>query len=151
MIKIICLGKIKENYFNLAIEEYKKRLNKYTKLEIIELNDEKDDDVKSCLQKEKDNILNHIKEKDNLVILDILGCEYTSVEFSKFLEKELTNNSNITFLIGSSNGLSDEIKKLTNKKISFSKLTFPHQLFRIILLEQIYRAFKIINHETYHK
>ena len=141
MIKIICLGKIKENYFNLAIEEYKKRLNKYTKLEIIELNDEKDDDVKSCLQ----------KEKDNLVILDILGCEYTSVEFSKFLEKELTNNSNITFLIGSSNGLSDEIKKLTNKKISFSKLTFPHQLFRIILLEQIYRGFKIINNESYHK
>ena len=129
MIKIICLGKIKENYFNLAIEEYKKRLNKYTKLEIIELNDEKDDDIKSCLQKEKDNILNHIKEKDNLVILDILGCEYTSVEFSKFLEKELTNN----------------------KKISFSKLTFPHQLFRIILLEQIYRGFKIINNESYHK
>ena len=115
MIKIICLGKIKENYFNLAIEEYKKRLNKYTKLEIIELNDEKDDDIKSCLQKEKDNILNHIKEKDNLVILDILGTEYTSVEFSKFLEKELTTNSNITFLIGSSNGLSEEIKKLTNK------------------------------------
>lgn len=141
MIKIICLGKIKENYFNLAIEEYKKRLNKYTKLEIIELNDEKDDDIKSCLQ----------KEKDNLVILDILGTEYTSVEFSKFLEKELTNNSNITFLIGSSNGLSDEIKKLTNKKISFSKLTFPHQLFRIILLEQIYRGFKIINNESYHK
>lgn len=139
MIKIICLGKIKENYFNSAIEEYKKRLNKYTKLEIIELNDE------------KDNILNHIKEKDNLVILDILGCEYTSVEFSKFLEKELTNNSNITFLIGSSNGLSEEIKKLTNKKISFSKLTFPHQLFRIILLEQIYRGFKIINNESYHK
>ncbi len=141
MIKIICLGKIKENYFNLAIEEYKKRLNKYTKLEIIELNDEKDDDIKSCLQ----------KEKDNLVILDILGTEYTSVEFSKFLEKELTTNSNITFLIGSSNGLSDEIKKLTNKKISFSKLTFPHQLFRIILLEQIYRGFKIINNESYHK
>lgn len=113
MIKIICLGKIKENYFSSAIEEYKKRLNKYTKLEIIELNDEKDDDVKSCLQKEKDNILNHIKEKDNLVILDILGCEYTSVEFSK--------------------------------------LTFPHQLFRIILLEQIYRGFKIINNESYHK
>ena len=120
MIKIICLGKIKENYFNFAIEEYKKRLSKYTKLEIIELNDEKDDDIKSCLQKEKDNILNHIKEKDNLVIL-----------FKKLL-----------FL---------KSKKLTNKKISFSKLTFPHQLFRIILLEQIYRGFKIINNESYHK
>ena len=149
--EIVVSKNSRNNVVVMSMEEYKKRLNKYTKLEIIELNDEKDDDIKSCLQKEKDNILNHIKEKDNLVILDILGTEYTSVEFSKFLEKELTTNSNITFLIGSSNGLSDEIKKLTNKKISFSKLTFPHQLFRIILLEQIYRGFKIINNESYHK
>ena len=145
MIKIICLGKIKEKYVNDAIKEYEKRLSKYTKLEIIELNDEKDNDIKVCLQKEKVSILNHIKEKDNIIILDIEG------EFSNFLEKELTINSNITFLIGSSNGLDEEIKKLTNKKISFSRLTFPHQLFRIILLEQIYRSFKIINNETYHK
>lgn len=151
MIKIICLGKIKEKYFNDAIKEYEKRLSKYTKLEIIELNDEKDNDIKVCLQKEKVSILNHIKEKDNIIILDIEGKEYTSLEFSNFLEKELTINSNITFLIGSSNGLDEEIKKLTNKKISFSKLTFPHQLFRIILLEQIYRSFKIINNEAYHK
>ena len=135
MIKIICLGKIKEKYFNDAIKEYEKRLSKYTKLEIIELNDEKDNDIKVCLQKEKVSILNHIKEKDNIIILDIEGKEYTSLEFSNFLEKELTINSNITFLIGSSNGLDEEIKKLTNKKISFSRLTFPHQLFRIILLE----------------
>lgn len=151
MIKIICLGKIKEKYFNDAIKEYEKRLSKYTKLEIIELNDEKDNDIKVCLQKEKVSILNHIKEKDNIIILDIEGKEYTSLEFSNFLEKELIINSNITFLIGSSNGLDEEIKKLTNKKISFSKLTFPHQLFRIILLEQIYRSFKIINNEAYHK
>lgn len=151
MIKIICLGKIKEKYFKDAIKEYEKRLSKYTKLEIIELNDEKDNDIKVCLQKEKVSILNHIKEKDNIIILDIEGKEYTSLEFSNFLEKELTINSNITFLIGSSNGLDEEIKKLTNKKISFSRLTFPHQLFRIILLEQIYRSFKIINNETYHK
>lgn len=151
MIKIICLGKIKEKYVNDAIKEYEKRLSKYTKLEIIELNDEKDNDIKVCLQKEKVSILNHIKEKDNIIILDIEGKEYTSLEFSNFLEKELTINSNITFLIGSSNGLDEEIKKLTNKKISFSRLTFPHQLFRIILLEQIYRSFKIINNETYHK
>lgn len=151
MIKIICLGKIKEKYFKDAIKEYEKRLSKYTKLEIIELNDEKDNDIKVCLQKEKVSILNHIKEKDNIIILDIEGKEYTSLEFSNFLEKELTINSNITFLIGSSNGLDEEIKILTNKKISFSRLTFPHQLFRIILLEQIYRSFKIINNETYHK
>ena len=151
MIKIICLGKIKEKYVNYAIKEYDKRWSKYTKLEILELNDEKDNDIKVCLQKEKVSILNHIKEKDNIIILDIEGKEYTSLEFSNFLEKELTINSNITFLIGSSNGLDEEIKKLTNKKISFSRLTFPHQLFRIILLEQIYRSFKIINNETYHK
>ena len=151
MIKIITVGQIKEKYLQDAIKEYKKRLSKYTKLEIIELNDEKDNDIKVCLQKEKVSILNHIKEKDNIIILDIEGKEYTSLEFSNFLEKELTINSNITFLIGSSNGLDEEIKKLTNKKISFSRLTFPHQLFRIILLEQIYRSFKIINNETYHK
>ena len=96
-------------------------------------------------------ILKHISEKDNIVILDIKGKEYTSEEFATFINKELTLNSNITFIIGSSHGLDEEIKKLTNKKISFSHLTFPHQLFRVILLEQIYRAFKILNNETYHK
>ena len=151
MIKIICLGSIKENYLNEAITEYKKRLSKYTKLEIIELKDEKDESVKEALSKEKDKILKTITEKDNIVLLDINGKEYTSEDFSEFINKELTYNSNITFIIGSSNGLDEEIKNLTNKKVSFSKLTFPHQMFRLILLEQIYRSFKIINNETYHK
>ena len=149
MIKIICLGTIKEKYLTEAIKEYTKRLSKYTKLEIIELKDEKDD--ANPLKKEKDNILKHINPKDNIVILDIKGKEYTSEEFASFINKELTNNSNITFIIGSSNGLDDDIKNLTNKKVSFSKLTFPHQLFRVMLLEQIYRSFKILNNETYHK
>ncbi len=151
MIKIICLGKIKEKYFLEAINEYQKRLSKYTKLEIIELDDYKDNDIKVCLKQEKELILNQLKEKDNLIILDINGKELDSVEFSNFINKELINNSNLTFLIGSSNGLDEEIKKLTSKKISFSKLTFPHQLFRILLLEQLYRGFKILNNETYHK
>lgn len=149
MIKIICLGNIKETYLKEALQEYQKRISKYTKLEIIELRDEKD--TANPLKKEKENILKHISEKDNIVILDIKGKEYTSEEFATFINKELTLNSNITFIIGSSYGLDEEIKKLTNKKISFSHLTFPHQLFRVILLEQIYRAFKILNNETYHK
>lgn len=151
MIKIICLGKIKEKFYKDAILEYKKRLSKYTKLEIIEIEDLKDKQIDSCLKKEGSLILKAIKEKDNIVILDITGKTYTSEEFSSYINKELAQNSNITFIIGSSNGLDEEIKNLTNKKISFSKMTFPHQLFRIILLEQIYRSFKIINNESYHK
>ena len=151
MIKIICLGSIKEKYLVEAINEYTKRLSKYTKLEIIELKDEKDDIPKQALLKEKQKILNAITEKDNLVLLDIQGKEYTSETFSEFVSKELTYNSNITFVIGSSNGIDDDLKKMIKKRISFSKLTFPHQIFRLILLEQIYRSFKIINNETYHK
>ena len=149
MIKIICLGNIKEDYLKDAIKEYQKRLSKYTKIEIIELKDEKD--TSNPLKKEKDNILKHINDKDNLIILDIKGKQLTSEEFAKFINNELTTHSNVTFIIGSSTGLDEEIKQLTNKKISFSNLTFPHQLFRVILLEQIYRSFKILNNETYHK
>lgn len=149
MIKIICLGSIKEKYIKEAIEDYKKRLSKYTKLEIVELKDESDDS--NPLKNEKDKILKHLNPKDNIVILDINGKQYTSEDFARFINKEIALYSNITFIIGSSNGLDEEIKKLTNKKISFSKFTFPHQLFRVILLEQIYRSFKIINNESYHK
>ncbi len=149
MIKIICLGSIKEEFFKEAIKEYQKRLSKYTKLQIIELKDEKDGI--NPLKKEKENIIKHINDKDNVIILDIKGKEVTSEEFAYFINNELTNYSNMTFIIGSSNGLDEEIKDLTTKKISFSHLTFPHQLFRIILLEQIYRGFKILNNEKYHK
>ena len=151
MIKIICLGKIKEQFFKDAENEYIKRITKYSKIDLIELPDEKDTNIQQCLKKESENILKHLKEKDNVIILDINGTQKTSEEFSKMINEELTNNSNITFIIGSSNGLDEKIKKLTNKKISFSKMTFPHQMFRIILLEQIYRGFKIINNESYHK
>lgn len=151
MIKIICIGKIKEKYLKDAIEDYKKRLSKYTKLEIIELKDEANPNPKIALEQEKEKIKNHLKETDNIVLLDIKGKEYTSEELAQFINKELTYQSNITFIIGSSHGLDEEIKKLTTKKISFSPLTFPHQLFRVILLEQIYRSFKILNNETYHK
>lgn len=151
MIKIICLGKIKEKFFTEAIKEYEKRITKYTKITILELEDAKDTDVNYALKHETELIKKHLTPKDNIVILDIKGTQQDSIQFSKFITNELAHKSNITFIIGSSNGLSEEIKNLANTKISFSNLTFPHQLFRIILLEQIYRAFKIENNETYHK
>ncbi len=150
MIKIICLGKIKESYLCEAIKDYQARLSKYTKLEIIELKDETGS-PKEILKKESIEIKKHLTDKDNIIILDIDGKSLNSEEFSKLINDELTYNSNITFIIGSSYGLDNEIKKLTNKIISFSHLTFPHQLFRVLLLEQIYRSFKIINNESYHK
>lgn len=150
MIKIICSGKIKENYLKDAIAEYSKRISKYDKLEIIELPDY-DYDLKKTLQKEKENILKNINLKDYNILLDLNGKSYTSLELADKLDKVRITNSNITFIIGGSYGVDDEIKKIVNERISFSKLTFPHQLFRVILLEQIYRCFKIINHEEYHK
>ncbi len=145
MIKIICLGKLKEDYLNLLVEDYLKRILKYHKIEMIELKDEND------LGKEASNIEKYIGVNDYVVTLEIEGKSYTSLEFAQMLDKTFINYSTITFIIGSSLGLDEKIKNLSNLKLSFSKLTFPHGLFRGILLEQIYRAFKINNHETYHK
>ena len=150
MIKIICVGKIKEKFFKEALEEYKKRLTRYTKIEIIEVLDSSIENIELCLEQEKNSISKYINDKDYLIALDIHGKEFTSVELSQHIENTLIKNSNITFIIGGSNGISTEIKDKCHL-ISFSKLTFPHQLFRIILLEQIYRSFKIINNESYHK
>ncbi len=151
MIKIICIGKIKETYLREAIEEYKKRISKYTQLEIIELEDYSFQDNKITLKKEKEKILKVINNKDYIITLEIEGKQMTSEEFASKIDKIFIENSNITFIIGGSYGLDEEIKKLSSFKLSFSKMTFPHQLFRLILLEQIYRAFKINNHEEYHK
>ena len=150
MIKIICLGKLKENYLKEAILEYLKRLSKYDKVSIVELIDY-NYDIKKTLEKERDSILKVINEGDYNILLDLDGIELTSIEFSKKLEAIRNTNSNINFIIGSSYGVHEDIKKLSNLRISFSKLTFPHQLFRVILLEQIYRSFKILNNEEYHK
>lgn len=151
MIKIICFGKIKETYLEEAIKDYQKRLEKYTKLKVIELKDEKDENPKIALKKEKESLKKILKPQDNIIILDIKGQNFNSPEFANYINKELVYNNNITFVIGSSNGLDEEIKNLTSKKISFSSLTFPHGLFRLILLEQLYRSFKILNNESYHK
>jgi len=148
MIKIICVGKIKEKYLKDAIKEYQKRLSKYTKLEIIELPDYNYDTVKTKIEEGK-NILSKISEKDYVVTLEINGKELDSICLSSFIDSNISKN--ITFIIGGSNGLSDDVLKRANYSLSFSKLTFPHQLFRVLLLEQIYRSFKIMNNESYHK
>ena len=151
MIKIICVGKIKEKFFKEAIEEYKKRLTKYTKLQIIEVEDVNLPNETLIKQKEKELIEKNINEKDYVITLEIEGKELNSEELSKKIQELEQTNPNITFIIGGSYGLDDRIKERSNYKLSFSKLTFPHQLFRVILLEQIYRSYKIINNETYHK
>ena len=148
MIKIICIGKIKEDYLKKGIEEYKKRITKYSKIEIIELDDESNGNI---LEKERNKILKHINERDYIITLEINGNNIDSIELSKKIESIYLNYSNITFIIGGSYGLHDDIKNKSNYALSFSKLTFPHQLFRMMLLEQIYRSFKISNNETYHK
>ena len=150
MLKIICIGKIKEDFYKDAINEYKKRINKYTKLEIIELPDYSYDDKKT-IKEEYNNILKVFNKNDYNILLDINGKECDSITFANKIKDTLSINSNITFIIGGSLGVSDELKNICDYRLSFSPMTFPHQLFRVILLEQIYRAFKIINNEEYHK
>ncbi len=151
MIKIICVGKIKEKYLSDALIEYKKRLSKYTKLEIIELKDINSYSKDVILKQEGEQILKYINDKDYVITLEIDGNYIDSKELSEKINNIFNTNTNITFIIGGSYGLSDSVKIRSNYKLSFSKLTFPHQLFRVMLLEQIYRSFKILNNETYHK
>ncbi len=151
MIKIITVGSIKEKYLKDAIEEYQKRLKKYTDLEIIEIKEEGLLPAKQAMAKEAEKINKHINEKEYIITLEIEGKELTSEELSKKIEDIMIINSNITFIIGGSYGIDKSIKDKAKYHLSFSKMTFPHQLFRVLLLEQIYRAFKIMNNESYHK
>ena len=155
-INIICVGKIKENYLKEAILEYSKRLSKYCKLSFFEIDDEQipnnlntkiSENIKEI---EGNKILAHIKNS-YVISLDLTGKQYSSEEFSAKLENIALLNSNITFIIGGSLGLSKEVLQKSNELICFSKMTFPHQLIRVFLLEQLFRAFKIQNHEIYHK
>ena len=156
-IDIICVGKLKEQYFKDALNEYSKRLSKYCILSIVELPDEKVPDklsdklISDIKEKESNNILSHIKKDSYIISLDLRGKQYTSEEFSKKLEKISLINSSVTFIIGGTLGLSDKLISNSDELICFSKMTFPHQLIRIFLLEQIFRGFKISNNETYHR
>lgn len=150
MIKVICVGKIKEKYLIDGINEYLKRLSRYTKINIIEVPDE-NYDINKTLEKEKNSILKYISEKDYIVTMEIEGNSVSSMEFASKLNEIFNHNSDISFIIGGSYGLHNDIKKMSNYSLSFSKMTFPHQVFRMLLLEQIYRAYKINNNEAYHK
>ena len=157
-INIVCVGKIKEKYLKLGIDEFKKRLSKYCKLEIIELEDEKapenlsDKEMLMIKEKEGKKILSKIKDNSYVIALAIDGKNLSSEELAETINKlGVRGISNITFVIGGSLGLSDEVLSRADYKLSFSKMTFPHQLMRLILLEQVYRAYRINNGEPYHK
>ena len=157
-IKIITVGKLKEEYLKSAIKEYTKRINKYSKVEIIEVQDEKipenarEKEKKQILEKEASKILKHIKGKEYIISLAIEGKLVTSEEIAKDINDISINGySEIVYIIGGSLGIMERLKKESNKLISFGRITLPHQLIRVVLLEQIYRGFKILNNETYHK
>lgn len=156
-IKIYCIGKIKEQYLKDGINEYLKRISPYSNIEIVEVIDSKvkdnpnKADIEKAKNEEGERVLRLLKN-DYLIGLDLNKSEFTSEEFASFIQKKMVEGgSSISFVIGGSYGLSDELKKRCNTSISLSKLTFLHQMTRLILLEQIYRAFKILNNETYHK
>ena len=151
MIKIICVGKIKESFFREAIQEYQKRLSKYSKLEIIELPDYTNGNAQENQKKEALLIQKLIGPKDYVITLEIEGRVFSSEQLAEKIDDLFQNYSTITFVIGGSYGLDASIKEKSDLSLSFSKMTFPHQLFRILLLEQIYRSYKIIHHESYHK
>lgn len=157
-INIICVGKLKEDYLKSAIVEYSKRLKRFCKLNIIEINDEKIPDNASkaeedkILDTESVQILKHINPSHYNIVLCIEGKALSSEEFSDKLSDAFKNGkSTINFVIGSSLGLSPKVKDIADIKLSFSKMTFPHQLMRVVLLEQVYRSFKIMSNEKYHK
>lgn len=156
-INIVCVGKIKENYLKDAIAEYSKRLSRFCNLNIIELPDEKLPEkinpsvLNEIKNKECSKIIQALKKDSYIICLDLKGKEFSSEDFSKKLENIALNfNSSITFIIGGTLGLNEDVLSLSTEKICFSKMTFPHQLIRVFLLEQLFRAFKISNNETYH-
>lgn len=157
-ITVIAVGKVKEKFYREAIAEYEKRLSRYCRLEIVQVDDEKTPDKAGMameqliLRKEAERIVRYIREDALVVTLEIQGKEYDSEGFAAVLERAATQGiSHIQFIIGGSLGLHEEVCKRADHAVSFSKMTFPHQLMRVILLEQIYRGYRIINREPYHK
>lgn len=156
-INIISVGKIKEKYFTAAIEEYSKRLSRFAKLIITEIPDEKipdnasEKEIEIVKETEGRKILSKLNENSFVITLCIEGKELSSEELAQKITDISMASSNITFIIGGSLGLSNAVKNKSQLRLSFGKITFPHQLMRVVLLEQIYRAFKINNNESYHK
>ena len=156
-VTLICVGKVKEKFYRDAIKEYEKRLGAYVKLNTIEISDEKvkvenDSEIALAMEKEGNNILSKIKDNQYVITLEILGKNLSSEEFaSKIDNLMLTGKSDVAFVIGGSYGLSDSVKKRSDFALSFSRMTFPHQMMRVVLLEQVYRAYRIITGASYHK
>ena len=157
-IRIVCIGKLKERYWSEAVEEYSKRLSRYCELEIVQLKEARLPDKASLADEqnvifeEGQSILKNIKEGSQVITLEIKGKELSSEGLSAYLgELQLEGKSDLTFVIGGSLGISEQVSARADFKLSFSRMTFPHQMMRVILLEQVYRAFKILRNETYHK
>ena len=157
-LTLLCVGRIKETYFSDAVAEYRKRLSRYAKLEIVELADEKTPDGagaairRQILEKEGERILKAIREVSCVIALAIEGEKLSSEQFADFIgRRALQGDSHLTFIIGGSLGLDARVLARADYRFSFSDMTFPHQMMRVILLEQIYRGFRILNHEPYHK
>ena len=156
-VTLICVGKVKEKFYRDAIKEYEKRLEAYIKLSTIEINDEKvkvenDSEIALAMEKEGNNILSKIKDTQYVITLEILGKSISSEQFAAKIDNlMLTGKSDVVLVIGGSYGLSDSVKKRSDYALSFSKMTFPHQMMRVVLLEQVYRAYRIITGASYHK
>lgn len=152
MIRIIGIGKIKDKHLLALIEDYQKKINRYHKFEIVEVKDEPiRDNEKEVLDIEAKRALNLIQPQDYVILLDLHGKEIDSISFAKKIDKLFINNSRIVFVIGGSLGLGEELIKRSNERLKLSEMTFLHGMTRLILVEQVYRAFKILNNETYHK
>lgn len=159
LIKIVAVGKIKEKFYKDAIGEYEKRMKAYNKVEIVEVADEKapetlsDKEIEMVKDSEGERILSKIKDESFVVTLEIKGKDLDSIKFAKLIQNEMLDGfgRDLVFVIGGSNGLGKKVLKRSNYRLSFGKMTYPHQLMRVILMEQIYRAYRIINKEPYHK
>lgn len=159
LIKVIAVGKVKEKFYRDAIAEYEKRMTSYNKVEIVEVADEKapenlsDKEINQVKEAEGERILSKIKDDSYVVTLEINGKALDSIKFAKLIQEEMLDGfgRDLVFVIGGSNGLGEKVLKRSNHRLSFGKMTYPHQLMRVILMEQIYRAYRIINKEPYHK
>lgn|SRR5699024_3204145 len=157
-LTVITVGKLKEKYWVDAVKEYKKRISKYAKIELIEVADEKEPnnasekDIEMIKDKEGERILSKIKDSQHVVTLEIEGKEYTSESLAKQYQTWMnTGKSDVVFVIGGSNGIGREVKKRSNQEISFGSLTYPHQMMKVMILEQLFRVNKILRNEAYHK
>lgn len=151
MIKILCVGKVKDRHLAALIEDYRERISHYHKIEIVEVKDEKISDDRNVLDVEAERLLSKIGSDEYVVLLDLHGSSIDSLQLAKDIDQVFLHHAKLTFVIGGSLGLGEAIRQRADRKIKLSDLTFLHQMTRLILLEQIYRSFKILNHETYHK